>query len=257
MMPGSFFNRGVFFTLVAVLFGFFNPGYEVFVFLLLIISSFWILCFYKVNTSLNNHKLVVDRVEQLKKFSIDLQSLINKELALVQEDIIRTKGIVSDSIGILQKSASDINMNMNLQKQYLESISEMLSADGNDVVASDVGKTFLDIVNTNASSDENSERSIEYLNRKNKDSIDNMMLALQFEDIVSQISERVAQHVGDIRMTVDILSRLCESEFSTSFQQDLEKMRVEYASIKDKLLSVSSRNFAEQKNMDEGDIELF
>lgn len=215
---------------------------------ILFISIFWLIVFNGFQRKMQQHDMVVERIEELKRFSVELQSLINKELALVQDDVIRIRTIVGDSIGILQDSTNNIYQNMDTQKQYLENVVEELNIDSSFKVKDRQrldGNNVLSFDSVNA------------LSIKYKSDIDNMMLALQFEDIVGQVSERVAQHVGDIRSTVDILSKLCESELSTTFEADMDNMRRECSIIKENLIKVSAKNLAAQKNMDEGDIELF
>lgn len=215
---------------------------------ILFISIFWLIAFNGFQRKMQQHDMVVERIEELKRFSVELQSLINKELALVQDDVIRIRTIVGDSIGILQDSTNNIYQNMDTQKQYLENVVEELNIDSSFKVKDRQrldGNNVLSFDSVNA------------LSIKYKSDIDNMMLALQFEDIVGQVSERVAQHVGDIRSTVDILSKLCESELSTTFEADMDNMRRECSIIKENLIKVSAKNLAAQKNMDEGDIELF
>lgn len=215
---------------------------------ILFISIFWLIVFNGFQRKMQQHDMVVERIEELKRFSVELQSLINKELALVQDDVIRIRTIVGDSIGILQDSTNNIYQNMDTQKQYLENVVEELNIDSSSKVKDRQrldGNNVLSFDSVNA------------LSIKYKSDIDNMMLALQFEDIVGQVSERVAQHVGDIRSTVDILSKLCESELSTTFEADMDNMRRECSIIKENLIKVSAKNLAAQKNMDEGDIELF
>ena len=68
-----------------------------------------------------------------------------------------------------------------------------------------------------------------------------IMRVLQFEDIVSQISERVAYRISDIRHTVDLISHLHDSEFSVNFEEDVEKMKVELVDIKKKLSNASAK----------------
>lgn len=239
--------------IIAICLFYFENSYQVVP--LVIISALWMLIYYQSKAAIKKNEVVFERVEQLKVFSVDLQVLINKELALVQEDVIRTRQIVSESISMLQNSNLEISNNINTQQKFLESLQSLQGAaqENNNKNINDVSSNINSILELAFSNVKSVEKSL----LENKDSLDNMMIALQFEDIVSQISERVAQHVGDIRATVNILSRLCESEFSTTFQDDIDNMKSEYQLMKEKMVKISSKNLAAQKNMDEGDIELF
>jgi len=239
----------------------FSPDNYLYLVSTILVSTIWVLAFYKSQSDLKEHSVVVERVDQLKDFSVELQSLVDKELALVQEDVIRIREIVGDSIGILQNSTKNINQSIISQKKYFDEVLKTLEVDSkNNIVRINVKNEKLEpsqkeykisnnnIVNFN---------SVPEFENSSKADIDNMMLALQFEDIVSQVSERVAQHVGDIRSTVEILSKLCDSELSETFESDMDAMRLEYSVIKKKLMKVSAKNLAAQKNMGEGDVELF
>lgn len=241
----------------------FFPNNNLYLVSTLLVSSIWLAAFYKSQRDLKGHGVVVERVEELKNFSIELQSLVDKELALVQEDVIRIREIVGDSIGILQNSTKSINQNMTLQKEYFDEVLKTLEIDKeNNVIKINVDNEALGItqqeyqISSNNVVNINATSTLAFENR-NREDINKMMLALQFEDIVGQVSERVAQHVGDIRSTVDILSKLCESELSETFESDMDNMKLEYSVIKEKLIKVSAKNLAAQKNMDEGDVDLF
>lgn len=235
-------------TLAIITYNVINPSELLHLVSLFVLSAVWIVSSFKYENNKINHQLIIERVEKLKSFSVELQTLINKELILVQDDVVRTKKIIGDSIGILQSSVQEINDNMQVQREYLDSL---ICASSDRVAISDElsGKPQCKGVK--------SDLSIDTIVNKNKNNMDNMIIALQFEDIVNQISDRVAQHINDIRSTVDILSKLCESELSNTFQDDIEKMEHEYQEIREKLIKVSSKNLAAQENMKEGEIDLF
>ncbi|MGH1486673.1 MAG: hypothetical protein ACRBCI_10675 [Cellvibrionaceae bacterium] len=308
----------------------------------------WLFIVNQIIKEQNEHEKISERVAQLKNFGMELQEVVNKELALVQEDVIRVKGIVSDSISILQSgvgsiyektSASsgalpsdamkpvaathfsnqeDVSGDLSLVRSKLAVIFDNIGKITKDIEAFDsvskklmvndtgqidgflkVNETEHDVrvlidqvpqfshsiyehvsVLTAAIEDIN---QLEAINSDDFNAADTLkgtkedqneakvvdpaieiqsemmdiMRALQFEDIVGQISERVAQHISDIRFTVDLLSHLHDSEFSDSFEEDVEIMKDKLVEIKRKLSSASAKKIAAQKNMDEGDIDLF
>ncbi len=294
-------------------------------FSMITIACIWMREVYLIHENNEKHAIVVERVNQLKSFSIELQALVNKELALVQDDVLRIRGVVIDSIGILQESVGSINTQIvicqNKESASSSNTHENERAIGNSALSSVVNKmqemllavksledislqaqllaknTSIDAAQAtgggnvvaqmadNASSvirsssvlesgvkqcidtissaietiDQSSINDAQYASEYQiiQQNIDDILRALQFEDIVSQISERVAQHIGDIRFTVDILSKLCESEFSETFDEDLEVMKSELTGIRKKLSNISAKKIVAQHNMDEGDIELF
>jgi hypothetical protein len=314
----------------------------------IMIAVVWMHHAHTILANNQNFVIVVKRVDQLKKFSAELQDLVNKELALVQEDVLRIKNIVSDSIQILQTSTnsicdisagqsskiekiyaqhseglqnSDKKESMHHIKEQLQNMAETISEAGTyfkelEAIAERASHLNLNSVNANQASanhvsinqsqnyvqassndaltsingpkishsiqashsllietisemsrldqDDSSAANeameiAEYHNtqRKIQENIMDIMRALQFEDIVSQVSERVAQHVGDIRVSVDILSHLPDSELSTSFDSELKTMRARLDEMREKLAKVSAKQIASQQNMDEGDIDLF
>lgn len=265
MKPLSILHYAILLTIIGVGVIVFYPGNELHIVAIVLVSSIWFVAIVDSQNKIRKHNLVVERIEELKSFSVELQSLVGKELALVQDDVMRVREIVGDSIGMLQDSTHNINHNMHAQKKYFEDCLRKLNSNektniiniNSAVVGLEAGKVNVVDAHKAVGGKVSALDSIKTFENENKVNIDNMILALQFEDIVSQISERVAQHVGDIRSTVDILSSLCESELSTTFDADLDNMKSEYMKIKQKLLEVSSKNLAAQKNMSEGDIDLF
>ncbi len=290
------------------------------------ITGIWVRELYSNHEDTEKHAVVVERVNQLKSFSIELQALVNKELALVQDDVLRIRGVVVDSIGILQEGVESINAQivicqnkqpvndssnnqdkkapidntalnsvMNKMQEMLSSVKSLedislqtqLLAKNTSIDTAQMtgGGSVVTQMADNASSvvrssstlesgvqqcidtisnameviDQSSINDAQYANEYQliQRNIDDIRRALQFEDIVSQISERVAQHIGDIRFTVDILSKLCESELSDTFDEDLEMMKSELTGIRKKLSNISAKKIVAQHNMDEGDIDLF
>jgi len=208
----------------------------------------------------NHHKkqeyvLLIDRVEELKKFSKELQILIDSELALVQEDVLRTRNIVSDSINLLQAASLSIQASVILQNDEINS----LSVNQGVLQQQKQFNSQAQLLSTGSGSDESS-KTIDTLinnNQSMKLNSEKIMQALQFEDIVNQISERVALHISDIQLTANILSNLCNSELSSTFEDDLKKMQADYQCVKEKLSNVYSKKIAAQEDMEEGDIDLF
>lgn len=203
---------------------------------------------------INDYQLLTNRVEKLKSFSHKLQDLIDSELALVQDDVLRTRNIVSDSIDILQAASLSIHSTIILQDSDLRALqaANMQSLRQKDasgqvsiVNTVDANKSWVDI------------ESIASNTASLKINADRMMQALQFDDIVNQISQRVAEHIDDIQRTVNILSHLYDSEMSSTFEKDLDFMQKEYLLVKDKLSHVSAKKIAAQEDMSEGDIDIF
>lgn len=306
---------------------------------IVIIVSVWLWQINKFIIESNNHNVINDRVNQLKKLGLELQGVVNQELILVQEDVVRIKDIVSDSIGVLQKNIEsmndkcaefivnevestnvnqkdDLNSYKNVKEKFsvacgeinniarnikeFEDISKKMSLIANAYVVEtakvghcnesfqytentmqDVTVQTPKLINHIQESVCKLEVAVEeieqlesvdeshsikrcsasinasYISNPIQNEFQEVTRALQFEDIVSQISERVAQHVGDIRLTVDLLSHLHDSEFSSTFDQDLDSIKEKLSEVKCKLSSSSAKEIANQKNMDEGDVELF
>lgn len=203
----------------------------------------------------NEYHLLIERVEKLKTFSYDLQQLIDSELALVQEDVLRTRNIVSDSIDLLQAASLSIHATVVLQDGEVRA----LAANQTQVTQQNQVNSQISIVDSTSPLDTSATniKTIVDNNELMKMNSEKMMQALQFEDIVNQVSERVAQHIGDIQLTVNILSNLCNSELSSTFEEDIKKMNKEYLTVKEKLNKISSKKIAAQEDMSEGDIDLF
>lgn len=224
------------------------------VFLVCGILLVWMLIEKHSRKKNDEYHLLVYRVEKLKTFSYDLQQLIDNELALVQEDVLRTRNIVSDSIDLLQAASLSIHATVVLQDGEMRAFATdagqvaQKSQVNNQMSVAQPETSGSNAVNIKAIVDNNS------LMKLNAEKI---MQALQFEDIVNQVSERVAQHIGDIQQTVNILSNLCNSELSSTFDEDLQRMNEEYQSVKEKLVNISSKKIASQEDMSEGDIDLF
>jgi hypothetical protein len=310
---------------------------------LLLISLNWFLQVKELIVNNNNYLTVLKRIDELKDFSLELQELVNKELALVQEDVLRIKNIVTDSIQILQVSTDSICEQSSHQYDYIQkicaqrenieqsdeskksihhvrtqlqvmaekikeagsyfkaleevaqsastlsaraSIVEKVSGHKQELMsradayptpiveqAPQISQTIqssesilVETINEISRLDKEVEAAanesqaafdFESTKQKIQQDVMSIMRALQFEDIVSQISERVAQHVGDISVSVDILSHLPDSELSSSFDEELKLMRSKLTNIRKKLASVSAKQIANQQNMDEGDVDLF
>ncbi|MEO0444174.1 MAG: hypothetical protein AAFZ92_10645 [Pseudomonadota bacterium] len=68
------------------------------------------------------YETISNRVKELKSFSLELESMVNKELALVQEDVVRIRGLVADSIDTLQSGISSIHDCTHAQCEIIHSI---------------------------------------------------------------------------------------------------------------------------------------
>ena len=75
---------------------------------MLMIAGVWCRELIKAKQNKNEVINTVKRGHQLKNFSIEFQQMVNTELGLVQEDVIRIRSVVSDSIMILQNSTNSI-----------------------------------------------------------------------------------------------------------------------------------------------------
>lgn len=309
---------------------------------ILMTATIWYIELSQTKKNKNDAVILVKRAHQLKKFSGELQQMVKTELGLVQEDVIRIRGVVSDSIMILQTSTQSIRQSfdifceqgVNLQRtqENLESAASKIDNTATIIqsvqrfseqihllsanleieakqVSNGVNTSHTQTSNTQASNTQKSptltsvsvetplhtcseiskqsgqlekelSTSTETINaiiaevkslasqgtsvsnyQSAKDNVTNnisdIVRALQFEDIVCQMSERIASHIGDIRLLVEQLSHLYENELSTNFEEELQEARKKMDVIKEKLSRESAKVIVSQQNMDEGDIELF
>jgi len=218
------------------------------------ITVAWVLVEKRSRDQADEYILLINRIDKLKTFSCDLQRLIESELALVQDDVLRTRNIVSDSTDILQAASLSIHATITSQQSEINTM-----AIGH-VQASQKNQANSQVSLPQVDGSFTGDIGVTKLNENNtlmRLSADKMLQALQFEDIVNQVSERVAHHIGDIQQTVNILSSLCNSELSISFDSDLRNMQQDYLSVKEKLNKISAKKIAAQEDMSEGDIDLF
>ena len=309
---------------------------------LLIIALVWVSYGFCWLNQATQYRLMVERVSLLKTFSIELQQLVDKELGLVQGDVMRIRDIVSDSIGILQHNVNQIYECSAFQYEQLTMLAQQQQT---AVLDPEYSRHLTRVVNEVIDKVREAAKTVACAERAAKQttlladalwlesaqvdsacpsmvksaqeiktiaggltlrgseiqqgadkikatlqqlqhwqqpgsvttgpesntiiaavsnrqaligaSAQEIIRALQFEDIVSQISARVAGHIGDIRMAVALLSRLCESELSANFSDELMQMQQEFVMLRQKLETASAKAVVAQKNMDEGDVELF
>lgn len=195
------------------------------------------------NPCLLNNELIFNRVEQLKKFSQELQALVYDELAFIYDDMLRIRRLVGESVDDLQLSFQSIHhMSNDMQSlcAKIESLSSPSHPNNQQQSLHDLGQLI-------ASYDSDDV----------KKNISIAIQALQFEDIVGQVTERVAQQISNVRDVVNILSHVHDSEFSQTFEVDLEEKKQLLSDMRQKLSQTTASCIAAQQTMDDGDIDLF
>lgn len=224
------------------------------VFIVVLLSS--AVCFFahKAKKNQKDYAVLIERAEKLKAFSHKLQSLVNNELALVKDDVVRTRNIMSDSISILQASSLSIHATVISQNNELKAFEQIEGYAINQAQANG----NIELMNGHQQLQQSQKiKSLTDNNNVMKVNAEQIIQALQFEDIVNQISERVGLHIDDIQLSTNILSNLSNTELSSTFDSDLDSMNKEYELVKEKLSNISSKKIAAQESMDEGDIDLF
>lgn len=172
----------------------------------------------------NDVENIVGHIHEINDIGIRSQLLVNEELSLLQEDVTRIKSIINDSIHVIQESFNQLQKNISV----------------------------LDIENNRRT-----EINHSCLGDNIHHSMNEIIRALQFEDIVSQIADRSAEHIADIRRMVELFAKLHEYELKEGFNEKVEEINQELSTIKERLTVMSTRTIVAQKDVDEGDITLF
>lgn len=187
-------------------------------------------------------------IESIDKFSHQI-NLLSSNLQIDNASTATEKmavGDISRTSTNLYQTSNDINQQSQLlQKQLSNSFDSLKSAlnESQLVVGNNLSETSLCLSGE--------------MKKEIDDNIGKITQALQFEDIVCQISERVAKHIEDIRYLVKLSTDLHDSELSEDFLEKLDFSKQELERIKQKLATSSTRSIVGQSSMDEGDIELF
>ena len=171
----------------------------------------------------DNIETIVDRINEMNTIGIRSQLLVNEELALLQEDVTRIKSIINDSIQVMQNNFNQLQENISILDNDIDAIKVNHGKLGNNI----------------------------------HNSMNEIIRALQFEDIVTQIADKSAEHISDIRRMVELFAKLHEYELKEGFSEKVQEINEELSVIKHRLSTVSARTIAAQKDVDEGDITLF
>ena len=191
---------------------------------------------------------------RLTNFNAELHALVYDELAFVKSDVARVKSIVSESMRLVESSFFNVQNETNEHFDILNS--EYVS--GNNIFAGNYNHADKSVEQDEdkVSKVNTFKKEVDDRHQQINSQLSDAIMALQSEDIVGQLSDRIADHVADIRKAVDILSQI-----QTVPLQDIERYFLdahkEVGDLKKKLSRDSSRKIVSQENMDDGDIDLF
>ncbi|MBX2809462.1 MAG: hypothetical protein KTR20_12625 [Cellvibrionaceae bacterium] len=184
-----------------------------------------------------------------KKLSDELHTLVNEELALVQNDVVRVKAIMVESMKLLENSFFAIQHKTNEQRTLVDSYF-------NDPLAPAVSPVSPDVEVNMVASDIDLQKILSLKHEAIHQHLNKAMRALQSDDIVGQLSDRIASHVGDIRQAVDILSGIYDAG-PAGVNHSIALIEKELTVLKERLTRDSARHIVAQENLDEGEIDLF
>ncbi|MDC3332779.1 hypothetical protein OAV62_00910 [bacterium] len=167
--------------------------------------------------------------DNLPEFSLALQATIHHETTLLNEDIERLKGLINDSSQQLQASFQAISSKNN-HKQEL--FNQYLTQKPGSQVSEETVTTVSDA------------------NKAIHSELNNAIHALQFEDLVIQLSDHIIKRIEYINCVGQLLGELSCDTNLTKAHEKLTTLNVEH---KKRAIGDS----VQQKSMDEGDVELF
>lgn len=195
----------------------------------------------KIKTNDFSTKDAVDQeffVELSQLFEI-LESAVKEDMDVVKQEIYQIKSLVHTAASQLSESFYAVSSNSEEQRRLLDESLQALNITSNNKTLSQFHQTHEKIQNNSAIA----------------------VQSLQFEDIVSQVSDNSIQYIDNLdNFLKDFKARLAchlkpdnygqnNNKHLDTFLEDIKKIR------QSRLLP--DRKAAYQNNMSEGDIELF
>lgn len=182
------------------------------------------------------HQELIDELNQLFEL---LESAVKEDLVVVKQELYQIKSLVNNAVSQLSESFHNVSSNSSEQQRLIKIALDALSS----------GK------------DENTLSQLDKTQKKIQDSSAIAVQSLQFEDIVTQVSDNSIQYIDNLddffrefRMRMnDQLNN--DSDYNDTvdllkhFLEDVKQLR------KTRLLP--DRKAANQNNLSEGDVELF
>ena len=184
----------------------------------------------------------------LAQSSIDSFSFLSSKVELLSSNLAVMNASQSSHMNTLQGLQSPISVKaLSSTKHQLQSSQEKISEIIQTIRSAEKSRSLHNI----------SLEQHQRIERNIISSTEDIIRALQFEDIVHQITERAVLHISGIRLIVDKLSHLYSDELSSNFEGKLQSARKDIQTIREKIANESASTIAAQSNMNEGNIELF
>lgn len=173
-------------------------------------------------------------------------------------------GVVADEVRMLSTSSSDLNTNIHHiikeTKDRMDGLSvvaeEMASMDMNKAIAykEDVDNIFVQILELNATTQkglDNIGNTAEMIDGE----VNNSIRALQYEDIVSQLSTHIHERLHHVNELSGMLGQVMRAEDKSD--EEIENLKRKLSESKNYNQRQHKEHIVGQQSMDEGDIELF
>ena len=182
---------------------------------------------------------IQDISEELTQLFEILESAVNEDLLVVKQELRQIKGLVNNASNELSESFYSLSSSCEKQTNLINSLRDSLYSTNNKKLLREL---------------DNIQSSIK------KDKAD-AIRSLQFEDIVTQVSDNSIQYLENLdqfltefkkRLTFSINNPHQSSNVSSQMKNYVEDVKI----IRQKK-SLPDRKAAHQKTLDEGGIELF
>ena len=198
---------------------------------------------------------VSNNYKDLCEFNTQLQEVIDRETSQVSEDIVRLQKLVSDSTKMLQKSFATISEKTKQQSELMLKFtddtglekSEQANLAGNNMKTQAVELASVDFDNSQL---EPAIANVSII----QEEVNSAIMALQFEDIVIQLSAHINRRIDHINSASSIAKTLSHSKNTgNELKSAIEQLRHLNQSFESERLSKIVR----QNSLNEGDIDLF
>jgi len=178
-------------------------------------------------------------LQELKRLLLDTSSGGSRQLTEVESDLVQTNILLGEAIGKLGDSFMDLHRSVQAQQQVLEGV-----------------------MNGGQTLDAHSIGQLKAMQAEIAEHVNVAVTGLQFQDMTSQLLERIVRRVIGLREALGVLSAnsfeiVPEQEIS---EQELQSLLAATVADIEQRLSVLDNGLwkaVRQTRMESGDVELF